>query len=74
LVTRVHIVKDDDSDTYWAKSPDLGGLVVSGATLDEVTSEAVSAADELLALQLDKQTHPRATTRFTYQVRAFGIA
>ena len=69
LLVRVRVFHDEDSGTYWAESPDLDGLVVSGATLDEVKSEAIAASDALLSLRLDKGPHP-ATARFTYQETA----
>jgi predicted RNase H-like HicB family nuclease len=52
--------QDAESSSYWADSPDLDGLVVTGATLDELKAEAESAALELLDLQLHE--HPRHVT------------
>jgi predicted RNase H-like HicB family nuclease len=73
LLIRILIVSDQETGTYWANSPDLDGLVVSGTTLDEVTSEAIAAGEDLLSLQLDKKPHP-ATARFTYQENALCAA
>jgi len=69
LLVRVELARDEESGTFWAKSPDLDGLVVSGATLDEVKSESIAASGELLALQLDKRPLP-TNARFTYQENA----
>jgi len=52
LKLRVEAFKDEESNSYWAKSDDLDGLVVSGATLDELHAEVVSAATELLDLEV----------------------
>ena len=59
---RVNIYYDNESFSYWAESPDLDGLVVSGADLDDVKAEALEAARELLELQLT--TKPKATADF----------
>lgn len=48
---RVEVHFDEESKSYWASSKDLDGLVVSGATLDELRSEVVEAAKALLADQ-----------------------
>lgn len=52
LVLRVDAFKDEESNSFWAKSDDLDGLVVSGATLEELHSEVVNAAVELLDLEV----------------------
>jgi predicted RNase H-like HicB family nuclease len=52
IAFRVRIHKDQDSGTYWADSPDLDGLVVSGANIDELHREVCGAADCLLDAQL----------------------
>lgn len=49
---RVNVHFDADSKTFWADSPDLDGLVVSGATPEELAREVHLAATELLELQL----------------------
>lgn len=55
---RVEVHYDKDCNSYWASSPDLDGLVVSGQSLDELQSEVVSAAESLLDLQLsDRPRH-----------------
>lgn len=61
VLVRVRVHRDTESQTYWADSPDLDGLVVSGADLDELHSEAVAAANELLALAVHSNK-ARATT------------
>ena len=65
VLVRVQVMLDKETGSYWAKSRDLDGLVVSGETLDELMSEAVAASQELLALQLSAPA--RAATRLTYQ-------
>jgi predicted RNase H-like HicB family nuclease len=59
---RVNIFYDDESHSYWAESPDLDGLVVSGTDLDDLKCESLSAARALLELQL--RTRPKATADF----------
>lgn len=48
LLVRVQVHFDKESNSYWADSPDLDGLVVAGQNLDELKSEVFMAADELL--------------------------
>jgi len=54
---------DRESKTFWANSPDIDGLVVSGQDLQEVQREAVLAAEVLLELQLRRaprlHAHPQ---------------
>lgn len=55
---RVNITQDLEANVYVAESPDLDGLVVEGHTLDEIKSEALSAAAILLEMELrTKQDH-----------------
>lgn len=61
LLVRVHVHFDDESKTYWAESPDLDGLIVSGADLDELHSETVAAANTLLSLAV-QSNRAHATT------------
>ena len=49
LKLRVHVHFDQESQTYWADSPDLDGLVVAGDNLPEVQREVLIAADEILS-------------------------
>ena len=60
---RVNIQFDDETKVYWAESPDLDGLIVEAKTLDELKSEALSAAGALLEMQLHGK-HPEASTQF----------
>ena len=53
VLVRVHVHHDRESNSYWADSPDLDGLVVSGQTLDEVRKEVTAAADVLLELAIN---------------------
>ena len=50
---RVNVHHDADSNTYWAESPDLDGLVVAGETLDELHREVIGASHALLELAVD---------------------
>jgi len=59
---RVDVHFDNESNSYWAKSPSLDGLVVSGSNLDELRAEVISAAGELLALEFEAKVPARATT------------
>ena len=47
---------DEESKTFWADSPHIDGLIVSGANLEEIRREALAAATDLLDLELN---HPR---------------
>jgi predicted RNase H-like HicB family nuclease len=53
VLVRVHVYQDPETRTFWAKSPDLDGLIVSGETLDEVRDEVLSASNTLLELAVD---------------------
>lgn len=53
LRVRVNAHYDRESKTFWADSPDLDGLIVSGATLDELRVEAIGAAEVLLELAVN---------------------
>ena len=53
LRIRVNVHFDEESKSYWAASPDLDGLVVSGATLDELRDEIRGGAVDLLELAVD---------------------
>lgn len=46
----LHIHFDEDSRSFWADSPDLDGLIVSGQTPAEVMREAHAAARALLEI------------------------
>jgi predicted RNase H-like HicB family nuclease len=71
LSFRVCVRKDQDSQTYWAESPDLDGLVVSGNTLDELKSEVQSAASLLLEMEVDgANQHANADFRFSSPLAA----
>jgi predicted RNase H-like HicB family nuclease len=66
VLVRVQVMYDDEVKSYWATSPDLDGLAVSGSTLDELKAEAMAACQELLELALAKQ-NVHATARLTYE-------
>lgn len=53
VLVRVNIHYDNETKSYWANSPDLDGLVVSGATLDELRNEVRGGAETLLDLAVD---------------------
>lgn len=56
VLVRVEVHFDDESQSYWADSPDLDGLVVSGLDLNELRSEVSAAAGVLLGLHLGSAT------------------
>ena len=60
LKLRVDIHHDAQSNSYWADSPDLDGLVVAAPTLDELRTEVRGAAQVLLDLAV-RSRHTRAT-------------
>jgi len=47
---RLTVHFDAESKSFWADSPDMDGLIVSGATPDELLREAHAAASALLEL------------------------
>jgi|GEM_PF-6685086 len=51
---RLHIHFDNESQTFWAESPDIGGLVVGAAGLDEAKRQALLAADTLFEMRVVK--------------------
>jgi len=55
---------DGESKTFWANSPDINGLVVSGEDLQEVQREAALAAEVLLELQLHQAPKLRMRPQF----------
>lgn len=55
MVFHVNVYLDKETDSYWAQSQDLDGLIVSGKTLDELRDEIRSAANSLLEIALDTQ-------------------
>jgi len=55
---------DVESKTFWANSPDIDGLVVSGEDLQEVQREATLAAELLLELQLHQEPKVRMRPQF----------
>ena len=65
---RVRVFHDESSNSYWAESDDLDGLVVSGATLDELQREVLSAASTLLELSM--RGAPRAHITADMSVRS----
>ena len=60
---RVHIHFDPEVASYWTTSPDLGGLIVTGKSLDELYGEVKLAAPDLIELELGKPA-PLARTTF----------
>jgi len=54
---------DPEVCVFWAESPDLDGLVVEAATLQDLHNEALLAADLLLELQLSAPHPPRLHIR-----------
>lgn len=69
---RVEVHFDEESNSYWASSDDLDGLVVAGDTLDELRSEVVSAATVLLEMELAEA--PRHVTADMHMAAAVGAA
>lgn len=70
LLVRVHVHLDKESQSYWADSPDLDGLVVSGKDLDELHQEVVSATNLLLQAAVDG-SRTRDTTEIRIQDKAY---
>ena len=65
LKVRIDIHHDSETNSYWADSPDLDGLVVAASTLDELRSEVRGAAEVLLELAVNSsRTHATPVLRF----------
>jgi predicted RNase H-like HicB family nuclease len=69
---QVEVIHDKESNSYWARSPQLDGLIVSGTTLDELRDEVRSAALELFELQMMSKSI--ATPKFTFRDDALYAA
>lgn len=52
LSFRAYVHRDKEAKMFWATSPDIDGLAVEGASLDELMREITSAADSLIELEL----------------------
>jgi len=73
LCLRITIHFDRETNSYWADSPDLRGLVVTGDTLDELRQEARDAAGVLLEMSLDGHAPP-AQPDFMFKDAAISAA
>lgn len=62
LPVRVHIHHDPEAASYWTTSPDLGGLIVSASTLEELFAEVRTAAPDLIELELGRPANLAQTT------------
>jgi predicted RNase H-like HicB family nuclease len=62
LTLRVYIHHDPKAASYWTTSPDLGGLIVTGNTLDELFREVQLAAPDLIELELGRSAQLARTT------------
>lgn len=74
VTLRVDIKRDPEAGVYFATSPDLDGLVVEAATLDELRAEALGAAEVLLELAFKSDHLPRTVTDFRLRDGAFCAA
>jgi predicted RNase H-like HicB family nuclease len=63
---RVEVMRDDEVNRYWARSPDLDGLVVEAGSLDELREEVRSAAEMLFELAVNGH-RANATPRLIFQ-------
>lgn len=70
---RVNVYVDPEVNRYWATSPDLDGLAVEAATIDELREEVRAAAEALLELAING--HPtRATPELHFRDTAICAA
>lgn len=61
---KVNVHFDEESKSFWAESPDIDGLVVSASNLEELRSESLAAAKDLIDLQIDaRHLHVRPQMR-----------
>ncbi len=73
LLIRVNVHQDNEANVFCADSPDLDGLTVEGATLEEVRREVAVASGELLSLQLTTP-NPKALTELRIRDESFCAA
>lgn len=66
LSLRVRIHFDPEVSSYWTSSPDLGSLIVTGQSLDELFKEVHLATPDLIELELGSPAKLGKTT-FTPQ-------
>lgn len=64
LSFRAYVRKDREANVFWATSPDIDGLMVEGASLDELMTEIMLAAGELIELQIGKSRPAEPVVRF----------
>ena len=74
LKLRVRVFHDDASNSYWAEGDGLDGLVVSGATLDELQREVLSAARTLLTLSMRGASRVQVTADMSVRSRLLSAA
>ena len=73
LAVRVFVHYDPEVRSYWASSPDLKGLVVTGNSLDELLREAMAGMDALLDIELHgRRAH--AVPRLSFTPAALSAA
>ena len=70
LLVRVDVHYDPEVKSYWADSPDLDGLVVAGDTLQDLRSEVVLAAGDLLGLAVHS---PKTRAKTELRIRDDAI-
>lgn len=62
LSLRVEVWFDPEVQSYWSRSPDLNGLILTGKTLDELWTEVRGGIDELLEVELGDKPAPAYPT------------
>lgn len=65
LKFRVFAFFDDDAGVFVATSPDVRGLVVEAASLEELDIEIRSSAYDLLSMQVSESTLRKTTSEIT---------
>lgn len=70
---QVDVFYDKESQSFWAKSPNLDGLIVSGTDLNELRDEVISAAGELLSLEINVK-RAKASTEIRIQDKEICLA
>lgn len=67
MLIKIEVIKDDEAGVYVATSPDVRGLVVEAATIEDVLNEVRALIPELIDGDCDHRS--RAITDLHYKDR-----
>ena len=73
MLVRIDVHYDPAVKSYWTTSPDLGSLIVTGNTIEELLHEVKLGIDGLMELALQGQ-QVKTTPRFSFPPEALCAA